>query len=263
MLRNLLVYTSLATLLACQSNHSETKETSESATANAATASEEEGWENLFDGKTTKGWHTYGKDSIGKAWKVQDGTLHLDASNKKDWQTSEGGDIVTDQTFEDFHLKLDWKVAPNGNSGIMFYVQEDPAKYEYAWQTAPEMQVLDNAGHPDAKIVKHRAGDLYDLITSSPETVKPAGEWNHAEIISNNGALEFYLNGTKVVSTTMWDDNWKALIAGSKFKDMPGFGTFKSGRIALQDHGDNVWYRNIRIKRLDEAASDAAKTDAN
>jgi hypothetical protein len=129
-------------------------------------------------------------------------------------------------------------------------VQEDPAKYAYAWQTGPEMQVLDNAGHPDAKIEKHRAGDLYDLVASSPETVKPAGEWNEIEIISNNGQLEFYQNGAKVLSTRMWDESWKKLIAGSKFRDMPGFGTFKSGKIALQDHGDDVWYRNIRIKRL-------------
>ncbi|MDX5482162.1 MAG: DUF1080 domain-containing protein [Hymenobacteraceae bacterium] len=260
MLRNLLMYTSLAaTLLACQSPQAET-ETATDATA-AAPASTEDGWVSLFDGKTTQGWHTYGKDSIGKAWTVEDGTLHLDASNKKDGQTSDGGDIVTDETFEDFHLKLDWKVAKNGNSGIMFYVQEDPEKYEYAWQTGPEMQVLDNAGHPDAKIVKHRAGDLYDLITSSPETVKPAGEWNHVEIISNNGQLEFYQNGTKVVSTTLWDDSWKALIAGSKFKDMPGFGTFKSGKIALQDHGDDVWYRNIMIKRLNDTS--ATQPEAN
>ena len=257
------MYTVLASLLACQSPQPEKETAKDSDTSASAPASTEDGWVLLFDGKTTKGWHTYGKTSIGKAWKVADGALYLDASNKNDWQTSEGGDIVTDQTFVNFHLKLDWKVAPNGNSGIMFYVQEDPSKYEYAWQTAPEMQVLDNAGHPDAKIIKHRAGDLYDLIASSPETVKPAGEWNHAEIISNNGTLEFYLNGTKVVSTTMWDDSWKTLIAGSKFKDMPGFGTFKSGKIALQDHGDNVWFRNILVKRLDNTSPGAAKPNAN
>ena len=258
MVRHILYGLSLTALLAgCQSLNSEndmatTENTSGAAndTAQTQTPDLEEGWEYLFDGKTTQGWHTYGKDSIGKAWKVEDGMLHLDASSKKDWQTSEGGDIVTEQSFDNFHLKLDWRIANDGNSGIMLYVQEDPAKYEYAWQTGPEMQVQDNAGHPDAKIEKHRAGDLYDLIASSPETVKPAGEWNEVEIISDKGKLEFHLNGEKVVSTTMWNDNWKAMIAGSKFKDMPGFGTFKSGKIALQDHGDDVWYRNIRIKRL-------------
>jgi hypothetical protein len=112
------------------------------------------------------------------------------------------------------------------------------------------MQVLDNAGHDDGKIIKHHAGDLYDLISCSQETVKPVGEWNQVEIISNNGKLDFILNGTNVVSTTMWDDNWKKLVAGSKFKDMPDFGTYKKGRIALQDHGNMVSYRNIMIKKL-------------
>jgi hypothetical protein len=112
------------------------------------------------------------------------------------------------------------------------------------------MQVLDNAGHKDAQINKHRAGDLYDLIASTKEAQKPAGEWNHVEIISNNGKLDFFLNSVQIVSTTLWDDHWKTLIANSKFKDMPGFGTFKKGKIALQDHGDSVWFRNIKIKRL-------------
>jgi hypothetical protein len=113
-----------------------------------------------------------------------------------------------------------------------------------------EMQVLDNDRHPDAKIPKHRAGDLYDLISCSRETVKPALEWNKAGIRALNGKLDLFLNGENVVSTTLWDDNWKKLIAGSKFKAMPNFGTFKKGRIALQDHGNKVWYRNIMIKKL-------------
>ncbi len=95
------------------------------------------------------------------------------------------------------------------------------------------MQVLDNAGHPDAKIIKHRAGDLYNLISVSTETVRAAGEWNTAEIISNRGSLRFFLNGTETVNTTMWNDSWRAMIAGSKFKDMKGFGTFRKGKIAL------------------------------
>ncbi|WP_232058278.1 3-keto-disaccharide hydrolase [Nibribacter ruber] len=215
-----------------------------------AQAKQHEEWQLLFDGKTTTGWHTYGEKTIGKAWKVEDGTLRLDASSKKDWQTAEGGDIVTDQSFDNFHLKMEWKIAPNGNSGIILFVQEDSALYPYPWSTGPEIQVLDNAGHPDAKIQKHRAGDLYDLIASSPETVKPAGQWNQVEIISQNSQLTVTLNGTQVVATTLWDDAWKQLIAKSKFAQMPGFGMFQSGKIALQDHGDDVWYRHIMIKRL-------------
>lgn len=206
-------------------------------------------WILLFDGKTTSGWHQYGNKPIGAAWKVQDGTLMLDASNKEGWQVKSGGDIVTDLEFEDFHLQLEWKISKNGNSGIMFYVQESE-DFTHPWKTGPEMQVLDNSGHPDAKIITHRAGDLYDLISANPETVKPAGEWNLAEIVSKNGKLSFYLNGVKVVETSMWDEQWNKRIAASKFKEFPGFGTYKKGRIALQDHGDDVWFRNIRIKRL-------------
>lgn len=124
----------------------------------------------------------------------------------KDWQIKDGGDIVSDSAYDNFHLKLEWKIAKNGNSGIIFYIHEDTAKYEWPWNTGPEMQVLDNNGHPDSKIIKHRAGDLYDLISSSKETVKPAGEWNLAEIKSQNGKLELSLNGEVVVSTTLWDD---------------------------------------------------------
>ncbi len=202
-----------------------------------------DGWQSLFDGKTTNGWHKYGGGTMGAGWQVVDGMLHYDPSVKS------GGDIASDEEFENFHLKLEWKISQNGNSGIIFYVHEDP-KYKWPWETGPEMQVLDNNGHPDAKIIKHRAGDLYDLISCTKETVKPYGEWNVAEIKCLNGKLDFYLNGENVVSTMLWDDNWKNMVANSKFKTMPDFGTYKKGRIALQDHGDKVWYRNIRIKRL-------------
>ena len=210
----------------------------------------EDGWVSLFDGKTTAGWHKYGGAPVGSAWKVEDGVLHLDANQKENWQIKDGGDIVSDKEYENFHLKLEWKIDTCGNSGIIFNIHEDTAKYEFPWMTGPEMQVLDNSCHPDAKIIKHRAGDLYDLITSAPETVKPALEWNLAEIKSQNGTLEFYLNGVKVVTTTMWDEGWKKMIAGSKFKAWPDFGTYKKGRIALQDHGNHVWFKNIKIKEL-------------
>ncbi len=206
----------------------------------------QKGFKPLFDGKTTNGWHTYNKTTAGSAWQVQDGTLYM---NPKAKGQDGGGDLVTDKEYANFHLKLDWKVAPKANSGIIFYVHEDP-KYHATYSTGPEMQVLDNEGHPDGKIIKHRAGDLYDLIKSSSEPVKPVGQWNTAEIISKNGKLTFILNGVEIVKTTLWDDNWKALIAGSKFSGWEGFGTYKSGKIALQDHGDEVWYRNILIKEL-------------
>ncbi len=209
--------------------------------------SESGGWQKLFDGKSIEGWHTYGKTTAGSDWKVQDGAIYLDAPNKT---AGQGGDLVTNAEFDNYHLKLEWKISKNGNSGIIFNVHEDPAKYPATYNTGPEMQVLDNDGHTDGKIFKHRAGDLYDLIASSTEPVKPVGQWNKVEIISNNGKLDFILNGEKIVSTAMWDDNWKQMVAGSKFKTMPGFGIYKTGKIALQDHGNEVWYRNIVIKKL-------------
>ena len=209
-----------------------------------------EGWQLLFDGESTNGWHKYGGKPVGSAWKVADGALYLDTTIKENWQIKDGGDIVSDSAFENFHLKLEWKIAKDGNSGIMFYVHEDTVKYKWPWETAPEMQVLDNNGHPDSKIIKHRAGDLYDLISCSKETVKPAGEWNLAEVKCLNGKLDLFLNGENVVATTLWDDNWKKLVAGSKFVEMPDFGTYKKGKIGLQDHGNAVWYRKIIIKKL-------------
>jgi hypothetical protein len=200
-------------------------------------------WKDLFDGKTTTGWHKYGGGPVGASWQVVDGTLHFDPAG------NDGGDIVTDEEFENFHLSLEWKISEKGNSGIIFLVHESP-EYKFPWETGPEMQILDNDGHPDGKILKHRAGDLYDLISASPETVQKVGEWNRAEIKVVHGQLDFYLNSVQVVSTTLWDDNWKQMVANSKFKTMPGFGTYKKGRIALQDHGDKVWFRNIRIKVL-------------
>jgi hypothetical protein len=238
--KGFLIAAAAAVLLSCSSQN---KSTMQSSNSNAAAA---DGWVPLFDGKSTAGWHTYGKTGVGSAWKAENGVLHFDAAAKKAGAT--GGDIVTDQEFDNFHLKLEWKLAPGGNSGVIFYSKEDP-QYPYMWHTGPEMQILDNNAHSDAKIHKHRAGDLYDLIASK-EVVKPVGEWNLAEIVANNGKLEFYLNGQQTLSTTMWDDNWRQLIAGSKFKDMAAFGTIRNGKIGLQDHGDEVWFRNIVIKRL-------------
>jgi hypothetical protein len=205
------------------------------------------GWTVLFDGKTTKGWHTYGKNKAGAIWTVKDGALYLDVSKRNN---KEKGDLVTDQEYENYHLQLEWKISKGGNSGIIFNVKEDPEKYPNTYYTGPEMQVLDDAGHADGKIYKHRSGDLYDLIASSTEAAKPVGEWNKVDIVLNKGKLSFSLNGVNIVNTTLFNEDWNKMIAGSKFASMEGFGTFRSGKIALQDHGDEVWYRNIRIKKL-------------
>lgn len=246
MKKSYLILLAAGMMAACSSPKTEEASTQDSLALAPAPTEE---WISLFDGQTFNGWSKYGGGEVGKAWKIANGELYLDATNKSGWQTGDGGDIVTNEEYENFHLKYEWKIAQNGNSGVIFLVHESP-EYQYPWQTGPEMQVLDNDGHPDAKIISHRAGDLYDLIVSSEETVKPFDEWNIAEIIADNGNLELILNGKTIVNTTMWTPEWEALIAKSKFKDMPGFGKYKKGKIALQDHGDLVTFRNIELKKL-------------
>ena len=209
------------------------------------------GWVLLFDGKTTAGWHNYNKTTIGKSWIIDDSAIALDARKSPEghWQAPDGGDILTESEYENFELQLEWKISPCGNSGIIFNVVESK-DYEYAWQTGPEMQVLDNACHPDTRFVTHRAGDLYDMIECKYPTVRPAGEWNQIRLIKNKGKVEHWQNGVKVVEYEMYTDHWKDMISKSKFKDMKGFGLAPKGKICLQDHGDKVWYRNIKIKKL-------------
>ena len=203
-----------------------------------------DGWKLLFNGKNTKGWHTFKQKGIGKAWNVQEGTLHLDVSTK------EGrGDIVTDAAYENYHFVFDWKVAPKANSGIIFLVQ-DREPYQATWHTGPEYQFIDNVNYPDKLNPVQLSASLYDLIACPPELVKPAGEWNTGAIIINKGALEFYVNGKLAVKTTLWNDEWKKMVEGSKFIQEKDFARSPIGHIAIQDHGGEVWLRNIKIKTL-------------
>lgn len=239
----------LAAMVGCGTSGKTSSGSPENQSANIVSKKEErEGWQSLFDGSTKTGWHIFNNRTDGSAWKVAAGTLYLDPAAKGP-KGEGGGELISDQEFENFHLKLEWKLSPNGNSGIMFLAQEDP-KYRYAYVTGPEMQIIDNNGHPDAKNIKHRAGDLYDLVTAVPENVRPIGEWNTVEIRLLNGNLELFQNDAKVVTTTIGDDNWKQLLANSKFKSIPEFGASKKGKIVLQDHGDKVWFRNIKIRKL-------------
>ncbi len=203
----------------------------------------QDGWRLLFDGKTTAGWHVYRNKTNGAAWKVADGELWLDPQ-------SEGrGDLMSDGEYENFELVLDWKIDVGGNSGVVFNSIESE-KYRNAWNTGPEMQIIDNDVHPDGKIVKHRAGDLYDLIGSKQESAKAPMEWNTVRIVSNRGKLELWLNNVLQVKITMFTPEWEALIKGSKFVKHPDFGTFHKGHLMLQDHDNRVWFRNIKIREL-------------
>jgi cytochrome c len=226
------------------------KTTSKVVAANTLTEKEkQEGWKLLFDGKTTSGLRGFKGKPAPSAWKIKDGALYLDVSKKKDGQVVGGGDLITDREFENYELSLEWKIQDCGNSGIIFNVVEAD-KYDYVWQTGPELQVLDNICHDDGRINTHRAGDLFDMIGSRFVTVRPSGEWNQARLIVNNGKTEFWLNGYKTVEFTMFTQQWADMIKNSKFKDMPDFGKAKKGRIAFQDHGDQVSFRNIKIKEL-------------
>lgn len=231
---------------ACNSTSTETAGTDSTGGTDSAMQSmaADTGWVSLFDGSTLTGWHVFGNPASGK-WSADSGTIHLNTA-----ANGEGGDLVSDGSYDNFDLKLDWKISKAGNSGVLIYVQDDKAKYEDTYKTGPEMQVLDDERHDDNKLPTHRAGSLYDMIQATPGAVKPAEEWNSAEIVSNNGKLDFYLNGVHVVNTTIWDEGWTKMLAASKFKQWPAFGTFKNGHIALQDHGNEVWYKNIMIKKL-------------
>ena len=205
-------------------------------------------WQTLFDGKTLTGWHTFQKagQPVSDKWAVDDGAIHFTGGRG-------AGDLVTDKEYGNFELEIEWKIAEGGNSGIIYHVNEDP-KYKATYQTGPEMQVLDNERHPDAKQGhdgNRTAGALYDLQKPiTPSAGKPAGEWNKARLKIVDGKAEQYLNGKKIAEYPTSGPEWEAMVANSKFKGWEGFGKFSAGKIALQDHGNQVWFRNIRIREL-------------
>ncbi|WP_423129169.1 3-keto-disaccharide hydrolase [Gaoshiqia sp. Z1-71] len=228
--------------------------TEEIAADNALTTAEKEaGWILLFDGESTEGWRGVNKAVMPGAWEVIEGTLHCQGSGKGEAGATDGGDILFDKKFKNFNLKLEWKISEGGNSGIFYLGQEVP---EWPiWKTAPEMQVLDNERHPDSFLGKdgnRQAGSLYDLIPAKPQNTKPAGEWNSVEIICYKGTVIHKQNGETVVEYHLWTDDWNTLVADSKF---PGLNenwanVAEEGFIALQDHGDDVWFKNIKIREL-------------
>ncbi|MGI4751797.1 MAG: 3-keto-disaccharide hydrolase [Janthinobacterium lividum] len=204
---------------------------------------QKQGWKLLFDGKNTAGWHSYLQPKAAPAWMVADGALKLDP--KADGQA----DLLTDKEYENFELALEWKISAEGNSGVIFGVHEDP-EFKATYDTGIEMQVLDNKGAEDNKKATHLAGSLYDMKAPSAEVAKPAGEWNMAKIRKEKGHLTFWLNGTKIVETQMGSPEWETLISNSKFKTWKNFAKYPKGHIALQDHGHDVSFRDIKIREL-------------
>jgi hypothetical protein len=212
-----------------------------------------DGWQLLFDGKDLSGWHSYAQTGTGKDWSVQDGAIML--KKKKSDLAADYADLVTNEQFENFDLKLQWKARPCIDSGVMFYVQESP-KYKDTYDTGLEMQIADLACTvPDSREILRRSGDLYGLISTKVNTVKAAGEWNQFEIVADHGHLQLIQNG-EVLSTQLWNDAWRQLVAHSKFAEWPDFGKFHTGQISLQgteDKGESqikLYFRNIKIKKL-------------
>jgi hypothetical protein len=202
------------------------------------------GWTLLFDGKTTNGWHGYNKDRMLRCWDVQDGSIHQDPSVKDD-----RGDLVTDGVYDDFELRFNWKVAPKGNSGMIFMIQELPRIYA-SWFSGPEYQMMDNFGYPSKLEPDQYSGSLFDLVGCPLEICKPAGQWNESTISVDHGRIRLGLNGTQTVDITMGSADWTKAVAGSKFANMADFAKVQSGRIAIQEHGGEVWVKNIRIRKL-------------
>ncbi len=204
-----------------------------------------QGWQLLFDGKTTAGWRGYRQESFpASGWEVHNGCLV---------RVGPAGDICTIDQFGDFELKFDWRISPAGNSGVFYRVQEDVGS---PWETGPEFQVLDNAEHPDGKDTKTSAGSNYGLNAPIRDITQPVGFFNHARIVARDQHVEHWLNGVKVVEYELGSDDWQQRVNNSKFKAWPEYGRKPSGHIVLQDHGDQVWYRNIKIRRLDQAGID-------
>jgi hypothetical protein len=206
---------------------------------NTLTAAERaEGWQLLFDGQTTQGWRGFRRPDMPTGWRVVDGELQRAGS---------GGDIITVEQFADFELKLEWKIEKGGNSGVIFRVSEE---WNRTWKTGPEMQVLDDERHRDGLQRITSAGSNYALHAAPEGAVHPAETWNHARIVARGAHVEHWLNGVKVVEYELWSPEWEELVAASKWDTLPGYGRQRRGHIALQDHGDSVAYRNIKIRPL-------------
>lgn len=198
------------------------------------------GWQLLFDGASTKGWRNYGKRTIDRRWRAVDGELALIAPG--------GGDIITDQLFDSFELQFEWKISPGGNSGLFYMAQE--GDYDAIWHTGPEMQILDDDSHPDGRIPSHRAGSHYDLQVPKYTATKPVGEFNHARLIVKGSHVEHWLNGRMISEYEHGSREWEAMVSASKFAQLPAYARIRKGHLGLQDHGDRVWFRNIKIRPL-------------
>lgn len=236
MLRSL---TALSFLLLAGCVHSATNSET-AATPNTLTRAEaNDGYTLLFDGKQTDQWRGFKKDSFPAGWVVQDGALA---------RVESGGDIITREQFDSFELRLEWKISPGGNSGIMWHVIESDA-VQATYQSGPEMQVLDDSGYPTNEAF-HSAGACYELYAPTVSAARPIGEWNQVRVRVVGDHVEQWLNGVKVCDYVVGSKDWNQRLQASKFASEPYFAVARKGHIALQDHQSPVWFRNLRIRRL-------------
>lgn len=211
----------------------------------------EEGWKLLFNGENFEGWRGYNDETFpDSGWVIENNAVKCLGSGHGE-AGGAGGDIIYDQKFKDFRLKFEWKISKGGNSGVFYLAKEIPG--EPIWKSSPEFQILDNANHPDAQLGKNgnrKAASLYDLIPADPQNTKPYGEWNQGEILVYQGTVVHRQNGEDVLEYHLGTSDWKEMIANSKFSEFEEFGKYRKGYIGLQDHGNDVWYRNIKLKEL-------------
>ncbi len=227
----------LAAVLACSSPRPDQAALPRSE-ADAAAMPSDSTWHTLFDGTSTDAWRGYQMDRLPAGWRVENGTLV---------RAAEAGDIVTKAQYGDFDLELEWMVPPGGNSGIMYRVTEaDSATY----RTGPEYQLLDDAAHADGANPLTSAGAAYGFYAAPKGLVKPAGQWNSARIVARGNHIEHWINGTKALEYEIGSPDWEAKLRASKFAAWKGYGRSPRGHVALQDHGDRVAFRNIRIRPL-------------
>lgn len=210
---------------------------------NQLTREEKEGgWQLLFDGQTTDGWRGFNIDSMPPNWSVKNQALIANGGK---------GDIITEQQFGDFELSLEWKISKGGNSGVFYHVKEGE-QYDKVWRTGIEMQIMDNERNPMAKKPRQKAGSLFAMYAPEKDVTKPAGKWNSARLIVNNGHVEYWMNGEKINEYELWTKKWYAdreQTLHNKTRK-PLWGEFRRGHIALQDEGYPVSYRNIKIKEI-------------
>ncbi|EGK02235.1 MULTISPECIES: 3-keto-disaccharide hydrolase [Dysgonomonas] len=234
-------------------------------------AKDKDGFITIFDGKTFEGWRGYGKDNVPGKWTIDQGAIKFNGTGGGEAQDKEGGDIIFAHKFKNFELTFDWKVAKGSNSGVFFLAQEiettndkGEKRMEPIYISSPEYQILDNANHPDAKMGKdnnRQSASLYDMIPAVPQNSKPFGEWNTGKIMVYKGTVVHGQNGENVVEYHLWTPQWTELLQASKFSQEKwplAFellnnlgGANREGYIGFQDHGDDVWFRNIKIKILD------------